>query len=208
MKKLTFFLLLCFGLCGYSQSNFRKFKKLSSPKKWWTILHPFKAKKALLISKEAKRVSDSIRKTNLLDGDHSGGQVDAFRHAYWMARLHQEIGENAARSLGKAHEKENYQTYKKRKLEDGVVPDEISSTMDLFNNNAGLSLTTKGEKPPRKTLIYRVINAIVLGKMRIIKKDKDGNFLTCDGKVIDTKTLKGKWKNNKCLVSSKKDTDD
>jgi len=46
----------------------------------------------------------------LLDGDASGGQVDAFRHAYWMARLHQEIGKRAAFSLGKSHEKENWKT--------------------------------------------------------------------------------------------------
>ena len=72
------------------------------------LFHPFKATKALEISKEVNRISDSIKKTNLLDGDASGGQVDAFRHAYWMARLKQEIGESAARSLGKAHEKENY----------------------------------------------------------------------------------------------------
>lgn len=202
MNKKIFLLFLLINSYGYSQSNYQKFKKLSGPKKWWVILHPFKAKKALRISKEAKKVSDSIRKTNLLDGDHAGGQVDAFRHGYWMAKLHQEIGKNAARSLGKAHEKENYQTYKKRRLEDGVVPDEISSTMDLFNNEVGLSLTTKGEKTPKKTLIYRVANAILLGKMRIIKKDKKGSFLTCNGKVIDKKSLKGKWKNNKCLVKS------
>lgn len=202
MKKLIVFLFLWTSIYGYSQSNFQKFKKLSNPKKWWVIWHPFKAKKALQISNEAKRVADSIRKTNLLDGDHAGGQVDAFRHGYWMARLRQEIGERSARSLGKAHEKENYLTYKERKLEDGVVPDEISSKMDLFNNEVGLSLTVKGEKTSRKTLIYRVANAVLLGKMRIIKKDKKGNFLTRKGKLINTDSLKGKWKNNKCLVKS------
>ncbi|CAL2080149.1 conserved hypothetical protein [Tenacibaculum sp. 190524A05c] len=186
----------------FAQSNYQKFKKLSSPKKWWVILHPFKAKKALLISKDVHKVSDSIRKSNLLDGDHSGGQVDAFRHAYWMARLKEEIGTSAARSLGKAHEKENYLMYKKRKLEEGIVPDEISSEMDLFNNDVGLSLTTKGNKTPRKGLIYRVINAVLEGKMKVIKKDKNGNFLTCKGDIINPKLLKGKWKNTKCLVSS------
>ena len=186
----------------FAQSNYQKFKKLSSPKKWWVILHPFKAKKALLISKDVNKVSDSIRKSNLLDGDHSGGQVDAFRHAYWMARLKEEIGISAARSLGKAHEKENYLMYKKRKLEEGIVPDEISSEMDLFNNDVGLSLTTKGNKTPRKGLIYRVINAVLEGKMKVIKKDKNGNFLTCKGDIINPKLLKGKWKNTKCLVSS------
>ncbi|WP_339659565.1 hypothetical protein [uncultured Polaribacter sp.] len=168
------------------------------------MLHPFKAKKALAISMEAKKVSDSIKNTNLLDGDGSGGQVDAFRHAYWMARLHQEIGKSAARSLGKAHEKENYLTFKKRKLEDGVVPDEISSEMDLYNNEQGLQLISKGSEVSNKGLMYRIINAIQNGEMKIIKKNEQGNFLTCDDQLISSESLQGKWKNNKCLISSKK----
>ena len=38
--------------------------------------------------------------------------------------------------------------------------------------------------------------------MKVIKKDKKGNFLTCDGKLISSKSLKGTWGNNKCLVNS------
>ena len=192
---LIIFLFLCLPLL--SQSNWQQFKKLSSPKKTWVIFHPFKAKKALAISKEANRVADSIKSSPLLDGDTAGGQVDAFRHAYWMIRLHQEIGKNAARSLGKAHEKENYQTYKKRKLEDGVVPDKISSQMDLFNNEIGLSI-----RSTKKGVIYQIINLIHLGKLKVIKKDVNGNFLTCDGLKIPIESLKGKWENNKCLVNS------
>ena len=202
MKKSVLIFTLLISFTAFSQSNLNKFWKLSGPKRTWVLFHPFKAKKALIISKEANRVSDSLVKSNLLDSDKSGGKVDAFRHAYWMARLRQEIGKSAARSLGKAHEKENYQTYKKRKLEDGVVPDKISSTMDLHNNDVGLSLITKGSKTPKKGLIYRVINAIHQGKLKVIKKDKKGNFLTCEGKIISSKSLKGKWKNNKCLVNS------
>ncbi|MFC4267879.1 DUF6973 domain-containing protein [Polaribacter marinivivus] len=201
MRKIVF-LLLFLSTQIFSQSNLDDFFKLSGPKKTWVLLHPFKAKKSLEISNETNRVADSIKKTNLLDGDGNGGQVDAFRHAYWMARLRQEIGKTAARSLGKAHEKENYQTFKKRKLEDGVVPDEISSTMDLWNNEKGLELTRKGSAISKKGLIFRVINAIHQGKMKIIKKDKKGNFLSCEGKVISVNSLKGKWKNNKCLVGS------
>ena len=203
MKKyFLLFICLFISFSSYSQSNWQKFKNLSGAKKVWVIFHPFKAKKALLISNEANRVSDSLVKSNLLDNDPSGGQVDAFRHAFWMATLRQKIGKNAARSLGKAHEKENYQTYKKRKLEDGVIPDEISTKMDLFNNDFGLRLTRKGSKTPRKGLIYRIINAIHQGKLRVIKKDKKGNFLTCNGKIISAKSLQGKWKNNKCLIPS------
>ena len=65
------------------------------------LLHPFKAKLSLKITNEVKRVADSIRISDVLDKNVAGGQIDALRHAYWMARLHQEVGERAARSLGK-----------------------------------------------------------------------------------------------------------
>lgn len=197
MKKFLLIVFLLSSFSSFSQSNWQQFKKLSSPKKTWVIFHPFKAKRALEISKEANRVADSIKKSPLLDGDAAGGQVDAFRHAYWMARLRKEIGKNAARSLGKAHEKENYQTYKERKLEDGVVPDKISSDMDLFNNEVGLSISST-----KKGLVYKIINLIHKGKLKVIKKDANGNFLTCDGLIIPPDSLKGKWVNNKCLVHS------
>lgn len=201
MRFLLFFLVTT-SLVMKAQSKKQNFFKLSKPAKAWVILHPFKAKKALKISLEAKRISDSIQKTNLLDGDGSGGQVDAFRHAYWMAKMRQELGKSAARTLGKAYEKENYITFKKQHLEDGFPPDQISTEMDLWNNEQGLLLSKKGSKIPKNGLIFRVINAIKSGKMKIIKKDLKGNFLTCDGTIIRQKELIGTWKNNKCLVSS------
>lgn len=204
MKKNLFVIIVFATISTFSQSNFKKFLDLSCPQKTWVLLHPFKAKKALKISEDAKKVSDSIKNTNLLDGDGAGGQVDAFRHAYWMARLHQEIGKSAARSLGKAHEKENYLTFKKQKLENGVVPDQISSEMDLYNNEQGLQLVSKRSIVSKNGLIFRIINAIKEGKMKIIKKDDKGNFLTCDDHLISNESLQGKWKNNKCLISSKK----
>lgn len=202
VKKYLFFIFYLSVISTNAQTNFKSFFDLSGPKKTWVLFHPFKAIKSLEISKEAKRISDSIKKTNLLDGDASGGQVDAFRHAYWMARLRQEIGEKAARSLGKSHEKENYLSYKKRKLEDGIVPDKKSSEMDLWNNNEGLKLISRGSKVSKKGLIYRVINAIHQGKMKIIKKDKKGRFLTFEGKLISEEYLIGIWDNDKCLVKS------
>jgi hypothetical protein len=189
-----------------AQSNFKKFFKLSLPIKTWVAFHPFKARKSLRISNETNEVSDSVAKTNLLDGDAAGGQVDAFRHAYWMARLRQELGKRSARSLGKAHEKENYLTYKKKNLEDGVVPDKISSVMDLYNNDEGLKLIKKRGTISRDSLIYKIVNAIKSGKMKIIKKDKQGNFLTCKNEVIPKAALKGKWENGKCLVASNLNT--
>ena len=202
MKKAYTLLFFSIAISVNAQSDFKKFLKLSGPIQRWVLFHPFKAKTSLKISNESNRVADSMRTSNLLDRDASGGQVDAFRHAYWMARLRQEIGERAARSLGKAHEKDNYITYKKLKLEDGVVPDEISTEMDLYNNEEGLKLTAKSAKISKNGIIYRVVSAINSGKMKILKKDRKGNFLTCQGKIISKEALKGKWKNNKCLVTS------
>jgi len=202
MKKKILLFTFLMSLNGFSQSNFKDFFNLSKPIKIWVLLHPFKAEKSLKISKETNRITDSISKTNLLDKDPNGGQVDAFRHAFWMARLHQEIGKNAAKNLGKAHEKQNELQYKHRKLEDDVVPDKISSEMDLYNNNIGLTFTLKGRKTSTKGLIYKIVNAIKKGQLKIIKKDRKGRFLNCEGTVISNKSLQGKWINNKCLVSS------
>lgn len=82
------------------------------------------------------------------------------------------------------------------------MPDEISTDMDLHNNEEGLKLITKGSTVSKRSLIYRIVNAIYNGKMKIIKKDANGNFLTCNQKIISKESLKGKWKNNKCLVPS------
>lgn len=207
-KKKTYSTLIllacCFSFSTFAQSSLNQFFKLSPPKRNWVLLHPFKAKKSLEISKEVQKVSDSIKKTNLLDGDASGGQVDAFRHAYWMARLKEEIGESAARSLGKAHEKENYLTFKNNELEDGILPDKASSDMDLWNNEQGLKLVSTNSKTPRKGLIFRIINAILSGKMKVLKKDAKGNFLDCKGNKIIKNPNQKKLINSKCLIASNK----
>lgn len=138
----------------------------------------------------------------MLDKDGAGGLVDAFRHAYWMMRLKQEVGEKAARSLGKAHERDNYITFKKNKKEDGVVPDKISSEMDLYNNEEGLKLISKKSKLTRKAIINRIVIAIRRGKFMVVKKDSQGDFLNCSGEKLSKKEVLGKWKNDKCLEKS------
>lgn len=205
MKKRVFVIILILSCSQISaQSTWEKFWNLSAPYKKWVVFHPFKAKKALEISMEATVVSDSIAKTDVLDQDKAGGQADAFRHAYWMARLQQEIGKRAAISLGKAHEKDNYKTFKKNKTEDGVVPDQASKEMDLFNNNVGLGFTQKGTSVARNEMINQIVNAILKGNLKVIKKDSLGNFLTCDGEIIPPAALGHSWQNNKCLVPSNK----
>ena len=204
MKKNLVLLILIGGLFSYnsfSQSLFQEFKALSKPKKCWVLFHPFKAKKAFKVSHEAKRITDSIQKNKIITKGKSGGKLDAFRHSFWMAYLGQNIGVRVARSLGKAHEKENHLFYLENKLEDETLPDKASMDMDLHNNEVGLSFVSRKNKQTKKELIYRVINAIEKGKMVVIKKNKKNQFLSCDNQLIPKDSLK-KWENNKCLIPS------
>ena len=204
---LLLFSFLIVTICGYSQSASKGFKTLSSPEKCWVIFHPFKAKRAYRLSLEAKHVSDSISKTNLLDKDGNGGQVDAFRHAYWMATLAQEIGKNSAKSLGKAHERGNHKQFKKGKLEDGTVPDKPSSDMDLFNNDFGITLYKNNKKASKEQFITLLVQHIQNGNLKILKKDTYGNYQDCEGNSIPKKELKGIWETSKCLIDSDQKTE-
>ncbi|MEN8125299.1 MAG: hypothetical protein ABFR32_09215 [Bacteroidota bacterium] len=201
MKKAWIFFLIV-SINSNSQTTVKSFFELSSPEKCWVIFHPFKANKAFKISKETLRITDSVIKVKVLDTDINGGLADAFKHSFWMAGLSRQIGDKAALKLGKAHEKGNYRTFKKNNKEDGFVPDKPSSDMDLYNNQIGAQLSIKNSNASKNELITIVINEIKTGKMKILKKDSLGNFLTCEGKIIPIDSLKGKWENNKCLVFS------
>ena len=189
---------------GYSlnaQSAESRFSKLSGPEKWWVIWHPLKAKRALNISLEVLRLTDSVSKTGSIGHDRNGGKLDAFKHSYWIAVMSVEIGETAALKLGEAHERGNYDTFKKGKLEDGFLPDKPSSDMDLFNNKMGAELSRNKNLLTTLQLMDGVIRMIESGDLRILKKE-DATFLTCDGQVIADDELKGKWINDKCLIPS------
>ena len=211
MRKQDYILLIISFLIFFSSnslaqnSSVKSFFKLPRPEKCWVVSHPFKAKRALAVSNEAKNLADSIKNTNLLDGDANGGQVDAFRHSYWMAILSKEIGVKAARKLGKKHEKGNYIYYKKHKYEDGTIPDKISSVMDLKNNKKGIEFFENNNEKSKNEITKIIIEKIKTGELYIIRKNKDGKFLDCTGKIIQRNELIGKWENNKCLVYSNGD---
>jgi len=195
---LLIFIYLLLSACS---PNLRQsFSKISSPEKTWVYFHPFKAKKAFLISKEAENTKDSI--SEIIGNDNNGGRLDAFKHSYWMARLSQKIGKRAAFSLGEAHEKGNYKTFKNHKLEDGFLPDKQSSEMDLFNNRIGIGIGKFNKKTSKQDLIQQLLDALHAGKLRILRKNNSGNFLDCHGKIIPLDSLKNKWNTKKCMVPS------
>ncbi len=202
-EKIVVFIIVFSGFFNTSKSqSVKNFLKLSRPEKCWVLTHPFKAKRAYKVSIEARHKADSLAKTPMLDKDANGGMVDAFRHAYWMARLSQTMKAKKALKLGYAHEKGNYLQYKKHKTEDGSIPDKISSDMDIFNNKIGAQIGDSLKNTPPEKLEEIIIDAILQGKMKIILKDKNGNYLDCNYNIIPTDSLKHKWINNKCLVNS------
>ena len=203
MKYFLLFFAL-FLMIGCSPTLRNSYAELSSPEKGWVVLHSLKAKRAFLISKEVEKVADSIADENIIGADNNGGHLDAFKHSFWIARLTQVIGKRAALSLGKAHEKGNYITYKKERLEDGWLPDKASSEMDLFNNSVGNSIGIHNKKVSRSVLMQKVLDSLRSGKLRILKKDGQGNFIDCQQNSIPLDSLKNKWDTKKCLISSNK----
>ncbi|HQV98768.1 MAG TPA: hypothetical protein PLI47_02455 [Bacteroidia bacterium] len=203
-SKALLLILFSFTLNASGQkSSVGSFWKLSCPEKWWVIGHPFVAGKAFKVTLEARAKSDSLVKNSLLDADSFGGKVDAFRHAYWMARLAQNMKWKKAVKLGIAHEKANLISFKKMKGdEEGVLPDSISSVMDLFNNQVGFSIGCNFKSASNDEIYNYVIKSLTEGKLKIVYKDVNRNDLDCDGKIVDRKVFFGKWNIPKCLVNS------
>ncbi len=197
---LLFFIFLL--MSGCSPKLRQSFSNVSSPEKTWVFFHPFKAKRAFFISLEAESAKDSIKNNEIIGNDNNGGHLDAFKHSYWMARLSQSIGKRASFSLGKAHEKGNYKTFKNHKLEDGFLPDKPSTEMDLFNNLIGINIGNSNKKVSKNKLIQLVLDSLQKGRLRILSKDNLDNFLDCQGQIIPLDSLKHKWNTKKCLVKS------
>lgn len=195
----TIFLASIALLCS-SQGKVKQFKKLSCPEKKWVICHPFVAKKALRISNETLRVVDSVKAKNTLTLPESGGQIDAFRHGYWMCRLTEEIGRKRAIKLGNTHEKGNKIDFDKGKLEEGFLPDSVSVHMDLTNNLVGAFISINNTFKTEKDRIRTIVSAIQRGDFLIVKMDAKFNSLNLDGEIIEN--WQGSWVNDRVLVPS------
>ena len=194
-------IVLIFIFCEFYNFSFA-IPKISRPEFFWVLVHPFVAKKALNVSKEVLKTTLEIKKERSLDTLISGGNLDAFKHTFWMACLTSKIGKRKALKLGKAHEKGNYIQYKKHKSEDGQLPDSISTVMDLWNNNLGTEIYLSEKIKDKETLKITVIEAVKSGKAKVLKTNSKYQFLDCDSNVINLELYKGKWNVPKCMINS------
>lgn len=191
---------MAFPIKNYAQ----KIKDIHRPEKIWVILHPFSVLKSWKISKEARLIANSHINDPDFDGDYNGGQVDAFRHTLWMAMLTQKTSARTALKLGIAHEKGNKIDYDKRLLEEGKLPDSVACEMDLRNNSVGISIGKENKKMPAKELQKIVKQTVLEGKSWKINKNKDGQFLDKNDRLIPEEQYLGKWITPKVLVPSNK----
>lgn len=81
-------------------------------RKKWVLAHPFIAVKAFNCAVRSRFVTDSLEKNQLLK-DGNGGQLDAFRHAYWMALLTVQFSAKKLFDLEKCMSKEIIQIGKR-----------------------------------------------------------------------------------------------
>lgn len=193
-------ILFFIGITLQAQNYKKAYKQLSKSEKCWVIFHPFKAKKAYRISLQVEKTVDSIARTDLLDSDRHGGKLDAFKHCYWMFSLAQEVGYRAARSLGKAHEKGNYKQFKKQLLEAPVMQDSIASAMDQYNNLIGIQLFKAHPNAEKFERIQLILAAIDNRQLKIIRKNKNGDYLNCQNDIISLKNYAKTWNIPKCLI--------
>lgn len=181
---------------------FKTYKRLSRPEKIWVLSHPFVAVKTAKISSYTAKIAKEMIGSLLLDGDYAGGQVDAFRHGYWMASLAQQINWRKVLKLGNAHEKGNYIDYKRNKLEENNLPDSISCDQDYRNNSIGICIGRKNKTATAEELKTAIIEAIKNGDFWIIKKNCRGDFIDSEGNIVNRNEYKDQWYVPKYLVPS------
>lgn len=180
----------------------RAFFKLKRPEKCWVLLHPFKAPPAFRITQHVQSVCNEFPCDSILDCDTDGGTRDAFKHAFWMVSLCQQMHWKKALGLGKAHEASNKINFKRRQPEDGALPDSANSLMDMLNNQQGIALCHQNPGLSESMYIELILAYISAGNLWVLKKNDEGRFLDCSGQILPDSVSGRVWNAPKCLVPS------
>lgn len=197
---ILFLFMLILSLNMNAQGAFKSFKRLGGPEKKWVLTHPFIAKKSWEASRLVLSVTDSLYTNKVLAGPLNGGEIDAFRHCFWLAVLSSEIGPERALRLARAHERTNFRNYQHAQKEEEYIPDRICSEMDYWNNSRGVEIWAKAPDADPAEWTKLTLSWLREGVLRTIQMDGEGNFTDCSGKVIPRAEWEGKWLNERCLV--------
>ncbi|WP_433676371.1 DUF6973 domain-containing protein [Microbacterium gorillae] len=118
------------------------------------------------IQNEAFTEADSRYVTDDRNDDHN----DAFRHAYWNARMADLMGEDWAAEFATAHEGSPDNIYSAREA------------MDLYNNEVGRSIAVAHPDASPDELADLVSEAVEDGRLIVI--DEDGNLRWSDQRPV------------------------
>jgi hypothetical protein len=196
-KKLV--LLIYIALQGVS--SVAQTPSLSAYEKRWAIGHPFAALKVKKISRQLPPFYNDRQVKQRLDSFSSGGQLDAFRHTFYMAAFAQKVKTKKLRKLGRAHEKANYRQFKHSGREEGEVPDSLGSVMDLANNELGFKIGSSNKNTPLGMLQKLVIQALLNGEGVVLLRNNKGKYVDCNYREITEQELR-RWNTPKCLCNS------
>lgn len=189
-------IILSLFILIFSQMLFAQ--NISVPEVWWAFQHPFAALKARKVSQVALKEAIKFRNENYPQSKLSGDFCDAYKHTLWMYMLSEKIGTKKAHKLGIAHEKGNYRQFRKGKIEDGELPDSLSSVMDLWNNDLGIELYKSNEKATNRNEL--IVESLQNGKGRMMLMNNEGKYLSCNKELIITKPEIKQWSIPKCLI--------
>lgn len=206
-KFFVFFALwmLC-GKLSSSQGFLMSYRQLSNIEKKWVRNHPIAALKIKKETKVTRQIVQQLKHEGLLDTLSNGGKIDAFRHAFWMARIAKRIGPKKALTFGEIHEKGNYENFLKNITEDAELQDSISCEMDLLNNKVGIEISKLKATNTNDQLKQIVIEKIKNGGLFILKHNLENKFTDCDNNIIIKQNgTRKKWNINYCLVPSNYD---
>lgn len=187
----------------HQKSDKRESLNVSCPEKWWVIMHPFVAGRAFKITMDVMKTTDSLTGIKNSEFSFKAQQADAFKHAFWMASLVQEIHWRKALALGNAHERGNYRTFRKN-LRKGIddTHDEAARQMDLWNNRVGLTSGIAKTGSDKKERIETILDSLESGALKVIRTNAAGKFVDCNGNGLPEVNYRNKWINDKCLVNS------
>lgn len=199
--------LLYIGLAFLSlpvagQSTNVHYSELSKKEKRWAMFHPKAAKK---VKQVIPIVRTDVRlkiKENKIDSLIHGGQADAYRHALWMALTAKYIGDKKARKVGQMHEESNKTHFYKSIKEDNALQDSISCQMDLLNNDLGIAYGIGYKDKTDEEIKELVLNGVLAGEFFMLFRNKQNEFIDCEGNVVDTKNriTEHRWYLPFCLV--------
>ncbi|MEI6021934.1 MAG: hypothetical protein WCR21_12465 [Bacteroidota bacterium] len=197
---MRFFCLFFLAQCALAQSV-----NTGADEKIWALTHPLAAAQVKKIYKSALPIYKQTAKDSILDKYASGGSLDAYRHCFMMAAFAQKINLKKIRRLGELHEKSNYRNFQNSINENGELPDSLSTVMDLYNNEIGFAIGKKNVSLSLQALSDMVIKQINQGLALKMKRNKKGEYLDCEGHLIQLKKYPHTWNIPKCLVPTDQD---